>query len=197
VVFGVEAGAGGKNGVLTGAKRLYTNTRHTNNKRDNESASSQHYYFMTPDSGSAFKAKGPAPELITVLEGLSPGKALDLAAGSGRHAIWLADRGWEVTAVDIDVPDDAPPGVVWIQADLELACVEFLGDLVVCWLYWDADLLPAIRYGVRRGGVVALAGKTSGRFATSLAAYREAFAGWEELSAGEDEVKAWFIARKC
>jgi SAM-dependent methyltransferase len=31
---------------------------------------------------------------------LSPGRALDLAAGEGRNAIWLAERGWVVTAVD-------------------------------------------------------------------------------------------------
>ncbi|MGW0231892.1 class I SAM-dependent methyltransferase [Actinopolymorpha singaporensis] len=31
---------------------------------------------------------------------LPPGHALDLAAGEGRNAIWLARRGWEVTAVD-------------------------------------------------------------------------------------------------
>ena len=31
---------------------------------------------------------------------LPPGRALDLAAGEGRNAIWLARRGWDVTAVD-------------------------------------------------------------------------------------------------
>ncbi|MCU4185524.1 class I SAM-dependent methyltransferase [Acidiferrimicrobium sp. IK] len=31
---------------------------------------------------------------------LPPGRALDLAAGEGRNAIWLAERGWTVTAVD-------------------------------------------------------------------------------------------------
>ena len=31
---------------------------------------------------------------------LPPGRALDLAAGEGRNAIWLARRGWHVTAVD-------------------------------------------------------------------------------------------------
>ena len=32
--------------------------------------------------------------------GLPPGRALDLAAGEGRNAIWLAQRGWDVTATD-------------------------------------------------------------------------------------------------
>jgi ubiquinone/menaquinone biosynthesis C-methylase UbiE len=31
---------------------------------------------------------------------LTPGRALDLAAGEGRNAIWLAQRGWTVTAAD-------------------------------------------------------------------------------------------------
>jgi SAM-dependent methyltransferase len=30
----------------------------------------------------------------------SPGRALDLAGGAGRHSIWLARRGWDVTLVD-------------------------------------------------------------------------------------------------
>lgn len=34
------------------------------------------------------------------LAGLTPGQALDLAAGEGRNAIWLARRGWTVTASD-------------------------------------------------------------------------------------------------
>ncbi|HEX6287461.1 MAG TPA: methyltransferase domain-containing protein, partial [Acidimicrobiia bacterium] len=29
-----------------------------------------------------------------------PGRGLDLASGEGRNAIWLAKRGWEMTAVD-------------------------------------------------------------------------------------------------
>ncbi|WP_223256776.1 class I SAM-dependent methyltransferase [Micromonospora endophytica] len=32
--------------------------------------------------------------------GLTPGRALDLGAGEGRNAVWLAEQGWRVTAVD-------------------------------------------------------------------------------------------------
>jgi SAM-dependent methyltransferase len=35
-----------------------------------------------------------------VVGGLEPGRALDLAAGEGRNAIWMARRGWQVDAVD-------------------------------------------------------------------------------------------------
>jgi len=38
--------------------------------------------------------------LVPEVEGLEPGRALDLAAGEGRNAVWLATRGWTVTAVD-------------------------------------------------------------------------------------------------
>jgi SAM-dependent methyltransferase len=34
------------------------------------------------------------------LSELRPGRALDLACGEGRNAIWLAERGWVVTALD-------------------------------------------------------------------------------------------------
>ena len=34
------------------------------------------------------------------MAGLPPGRALDLGAGEGRNAAWLAARGWDVTAVD-------------------------------------------------------------------------------------------------
>jgi SAM-dependent methyltransferase len=41
------------------------------------------------------------PYLATGTEGLAPGTALDAGCGEGAEAIWLAERGWQVTAVDI------------------------------------------------------------------------------------------------
>lgn len=38
--------------------------------------------------------------LVEEVTGLEPGTALDLGAGEGRNAIWLAEHGWTVTAVD-------------------------------------------------------------------------------------------------
>ncbi|HSN54086.1 MAG TPA: class I SAM-dependent methyltransferase [Candidatus Sulfomarinibacteraceae bacterium] len=38
--------------------------------------------------------------LVEEVADLAPGRALDLGAGEGRNAIWLAERGWRVTAVD-------------------------------------------------------------------------------------------------
>lgn len=38
--------------------------------------------------------------LVAEVAGLPAGRALDLAAGEGRNAVWLAEQGWDVTAVD-------------------------------------------------------------------------------------------------
>ena len=38
--------------------------------------------------------------VVEAVEGLTPGSALDLAAGEGRNAVWLAEHDWRVTAVD-------------------------------------------------------------------------------------------------
>jgi SAM-dependent methyltransferase len=43
---------------------------------------------------------GPNRFLVSEAGDLPPGRALDLACGEGRNAIWLAERGWQVTAVD-------------------------------------------------------------------------------------------------
>jgi SAM-dependent methyltransferase len=43
----------------------------------------------------------PNRHLVAEAEKLPPGLALDAGAGEGADAIWLAGRGWEVTAVDI------------------------------------------------------------------------------------------------
>jgi SAM-dependent methyltransferase len=45
-------------------------------------------------------ARQPSEFIVAELGGLPPGRALDLGAGSGRHTVWLAERGWRVTAVD-------------------------------------------------------------------------------------------------
>ena len=43
----------------------------------------------------------PDPLLIEACVDLTPGRALDVAGGAGRHALWLAQRGWNATLADI------------------------------------------------------------------------------------------------
>lgn len=62
--------------------------------------------------------------VVEELQALEPGRAVDLACGEGRNAIWLAGRGWQVTGVDFSgaalekarrlAGDRA---VTWVQAD--------------------------------------------------------------------------------
>jgi SAM-dependent methyltransferase len=42
----------------------------------------------------------PNAEVERIVGAFTPGRALDLGAGEGRHALWLAQLGWRVTAVD-------------------------------------------------------------------------------------------------
>ena len=47
-----------------------------------------------------FEGRGPNPTLVAGVAGLRPGRALELACGSGTNAVWLAGQGWQTTAVD-------------------------------------------------------------------------------------------------
>ncbi|HEV7188019.1 MAG TPA: class I SAM-dependent methyltransferase [Blastococcus sp.] len=67
----------------------------------------------------------PNALVAELLADLPPGDAVDLAAGEGRHALWLAGRGWRVTAVDFSdvglARGRAQPGadrVTWVTADV-------------------------------------------------------------------------------
>lgn len=74
-------------------------------------------------------AVDPGPFLGGELGDRPPGRVLDLGAGEGRTALWLAERGWHVTAVDFsDVAlergrrrveaADVTGSVEWVCADL-------------------------------------------------------------------------------
>ena len=52
------------------------------------------------DSDSVWSGN-PNPQLVAEAAGLAPGRALDAGCGEGADALWLAERGWAVTAVDI------------------------------------------------------------------------------------------------
>ena len=110
--------------------------------------------------------KEPLPLLVRVVDELKPGRALDLACGPGRHAIFLAERGWQVTAVDashvgIELAKTAAQErgveIDWRVADLERGEFEIEAeayDLIGVFYYLQRDLFAQIRAGVRPGGIV-------------------------------------------
>src|SRR5579862_504174 len=82
-------------------------------------------------AGAEFEwTRQPNQWVAAELAELPPGHALDLAAGEGRNSVWLAERGWQVTAVDFSRVGlekgrklSAARGVIedqvtWIVADL-------------------------------------------------------------------------------
>jgi SAM-dependent methyltransferase len=81
---------------------------------------------------------------------LAPGRAVDLAAGEGRNALWLARRGWDVTAVDfsrvalgkgerVAAGTDLPGSVEWVVADATTWSGEGYDLAVVAYLQLAAD----------------------------------------------------------
>jgi len=110
-----------------------------------------------PDRPSAFVAGDLAPLLGP------PGRALDVAGGAGRHAIWLADRGWDVTLVDAsgralevarERAKNAGVSITPVQADLTVDDLPGgTWDLVLLTHYLQRDLFPLIAERLADGGL--------------------------------------------
>ena len=65
--------------------------------------------------------------LVAETETLAPGRAIDLACGEGRNAVWLAERGWQAVGADFsevglrkarELADSRGVNVEWVAADL-------------------------------------------------------------------------------
>jgi len=79
---------------------------------------------------------GPNQFVESELASLPPGRALDLACGEGRNAFWLAERGWQVTAIDwsdvaVDKGRRVTDAVDWQVGDAVTAPLPTDLDLVV------------------------------------------------------------------
>ena len=110
-------------------------------------------------------SSGPNALVAELLAGLPPGDAVDLAAGEGRHALWLAGRGWQVTAVDFSGVGlgrgRGQPGadlVTWAHADVTRWSPEpaSLDLVLVAYLHLpEADIIALLTRAVgwlRPGG---------------------------------------------
>ena len=127
----------------------------------------------------------PDPLLVSAydefLAARPPGSALDVAGGAGRHALWLADRGWKVKLVDIsevaiqaaqknaekknaDKKNDGaqpPPAVMKgsISAEVvDLNTTHDLGyeqyDLVIVICYLQRELFPSLISALKPDGLL-------------------------------------------
>ncbi|MEU1841727.1 class I SAM-dependent methyltransferase [Micromonospora chersina] len=127
-------------------------------------------YASTP--GLVWSAE-PNRFVVESVTGLTPGAALDLAAGEGRNAVWLAEQGWRVTAVDFspvavargrELAAGRDVSVEWRVADVTAyRPVPGSYDLVlISYLHMPADdlarVLAAARQALRPGGSLVVVG---------------------------------------
>ncbi|HWZ56601.1 MAG TPA: methyltransferase domain-containing protein [Verrucomicrobiae bacterium] len=155
-------------------------------------------YRLGEHPASDFEA-GPTPLVVASASALRPGKVLDLACGAGRNTIWLAEHGWDVTAVD-----GAPSAIEILQArarerglkieavvaDLEKDEFEIepsRWDLVLMCYYLQRNLFEPAKRAVGPGGLlIAIVhmnepGEADGPFRLRPGQLAQYFAGWEIL----------------
>lgn len=115
----------------------------------------------------------PNELLVAAVADVSPGTALDLGCGEGADAIWLAQRGWQVTAVDIssaalavaaELATAAGATISWARHDLEATFPAGTFDLVASAYLQSpvalgrAAILRRATAAVRPGGLLVVIG---------------------------------------
>ncbi|MGB9120407.1 MAG: class I SAM-dependent methyltransferase [Candidatus Angelobacter sp.] len=111
----------------------------------------------------------PDPFLVSAYDefffGTTPGLALDVAGGVGRHSIWLAQRGWRVKLLDIsevgikqaevNAKRSGTAGSISSEVG-DLNTMQDLGqeqyDLVVVFFFLQRQLFPALAAAIKPGG---------------------------------------------
>jgi SAM-dependent methyltransferase len=122
-------------------------------------------YRSKERAGEDFEIE-PTKLVAQIARRLQPGKALDLACGTGRNALWLAQEGWDVTAVDgaaaaIETLQERARQksvtVKTVVADLragEYAITPSQWDLITICYYLQRDLIGPAQNGTRPGGLL-------------------------------------------
>ena len=138
----------------------------------------------------------PSPLVTEFAASRPPARALDLACGAGRHARWLAERGWEVTAID------RTPGPGVLVMDLEsgdpLPFPPEWFDLVLIIHFLHRPLFAEAKRVTRRGGMVIAAIHTEARhrFLVKPGELRTFFDGWTLVHDREEGGVAEVVARR-
>jgi SAM-dependent methyltransferase len=120
----------------------------------------QHSASRASDQPSSFLAEVFAVGVWPI----APGRALDIACGKGHNALFLAERGFEVTGLDIsavalaEARERARAQALTIsfqQTDLEAAQLPRARyDLIISFNYLQRSLLPQLRLALKNGGHV-------------------------------------------
>lgn len=110
----------------------------------------------------------PNATVAEIVYPLEPGRALDLGTGEGRHAVWLAQRGWSVTAVDFAAvgvdrgragAGDLGVSVDWQVADVRAWSPAGSYELVlVAYLHLPDDVLSRAARWLAPGGRLVVVG---------------------------------------
>ena len=92
------------------------------------------------------------------------GRALDVACGAGRNAVYLAEKGWNVTACDISQEGLRRAKALAAERGvrLELFCQDLetasLGtscfDLIICFFYLERNLIPVLKAALKPQGLI-------------------------------------------
>ncbi len=140
----------------------------------------------------------PSPPLPQAIEGVTPGRALDLACGAGRHAIFLAERGWLVHAIDSSrvgvqrMLDEAGKRDVSGKIEAEVADLESPHfqisreyDLICDFYFLHRPLFEQIRRSARIFAGAIHVGH--GRFLLEPGELRRIFEDWQILHYREGE----------
>ncbi|MGZ3569911.1 MAG: class I SAM-dependent methyltransferase [Thermodesulfobacteriota bacterium] len=108
--------------------------------------------------------KEPNPFLKKNIHLLPRGKALDIATGEGRNAVFLAQHGFEVDAVDIskkglrkaqELSREKGVKINTFAVDLDRFQIEKERyDLIANFYFLKRRLIPRIKKGLRKGGRV-------------------------------------------
>lgn len=151
----------------------------------------------------------PEALVIEAVRGRTAGRALDLACGLGRNALYLAAQGWQVTAVDyspvaLDILSERAAEGLAVQpvlADLEAGQFQIepdTWDLIVDCCYLQRSLFASIRAGVKSAGLFVGVFPMSGirpDFLIEAGEGRKLFGDWRLLHCAEGE-RAEIIAEK-
>ncbi len=117
---------------------------------------------MTLAHGNSFE---PAQFLVENTGLLPKGRVLDVAMGVGRNAVYLAKIGFNVEGIDRspeavasarEVAQNAGVSIKAQLADLEddYSTEKSVYDVVICFNYLQRSLIPQIKSGLRKGGMV-------------------------------------------